>query len=339
MQQSKHHKGKARSDYNARFANPDMRRRLQSMYRIDQPNTAFEDLLKRLDEAGAHAEEEEASQAVRENKRLAGPPQSVGGRPAEGIQEELHMAHEPLGIPAPSSTANHIEWPKVVANDAWREARNALLVKEKDLMKRGDALAAERRRLPMVEVPTDYRFLTADGETDLVGLFAGRRQLIAYRFFCAPDVENWPDGACSGCSMFADSVTHHEHLAARDVTLVFASAAPQDRINTYKRRMGWTTPWVTLPDDRFSRDFDVEEQFGINVFVRDGDRAYRTYLMNGRGVEAVGPTFTLLDLTPLGRQEGWQDVPPGRPQGAPYAWWRLHDHYGSASNPWLPIPS
>ncbi|MCT7664097.1 DUF899 domain-containing protein [Shinella kummerowiae] len=96
---------------------------------------------------------------------------------------------------------------------------------------------------------------------------------------------------------------------------------------------------MTLPDDRFSRDFDVEEQFGINVFVRDGDRAYRTYFMNGRGVEAVGPTSTLLDLTPPGRQEVWQDVSPGRPQGAPHTWWRLHDHYGSASNPWLPISS
>lgn len=241
------------------------------------------------------------------------------------------MAHEPPGIPAPSSTAKHIEWPKVAAKEEWQKARNALLTKEKALMKENDALAAERRRLPMVEVPTDYRFLTADGETDLIGLFAGRRQLIVYRFFYAPDVENWPDGACSGCSMFADSVTHHEHLAARDVTFVFASTAPQDRIAAYKKRMGWSTPWVTLPDDRFSKDFDVEETFGINVFVRDDDRAYRTYFMNGRGVEAVGPIFTLLDLTPLGRQETWQDVPSGRPQGEPYKWWRLHDHYGPAS--------
>ena len=88
------------------------------------------------------------------------------------------MAHEPPGIPAPSSTAKHIEWPKVAAKEEWQKARNALLTKEKALMKENDALAAERRRLPMVEVPTDYRFLTADGETDLIGLFAGRRQLI-----------------------------------------------------------------------------------------------------------------------------------------------------------------
>lgn len=88
------------------------------------------------------------------------------------------MAHEPPGIPAPSSTAKHIEWPKVAAQEEWQKARNALLIKEKALMKQNDALAAERRRLPMVEVPTDYRFLTADGESDLIGLFAGRRQLM-----------------------------------------------------------------------------------------------------------------------------------------------------------------
>ncbi|AOF92942.1 DUF899 domain-containing protein [Sinorhizobium sp. RAC02] len=230
------------------------------------------------------------------------------------------MAHEKPGVPPPSSTVNHIKWPKIVSKQEWQEARSGLLAKEKALMKENDALAAERRRLPMVEVATDYRFLTARGETDLLGLFAGRRQLIIYRFFFAPDVENWPDGACSGCSMFADSVTHHEHLAARDITFTVASTAPQDRIAAYKKRMGWSTPWVTLPDNRFSQDFDVEDMFGINVFVRDGDRAYRTYFMNGRGVEAVGPVFTLLDLTPLGRQETWQDAPVGRPHGEPYKW-------------------
>ncbi|WP_234804170.1 DUF899 domain-containing protein [Ensifer adhaerens] len=241
------------------------------------------------------------------------------------------MANEPPGIPAPSSIAKHIEWPKVVAKEEWETARNALLAKEKALMKQNDVLAAERRRLPMMEVATDYRFLTADGETDLLGLFAGKRQLIIYRFFYAPDVENWPDGACSGCSMFADSVTHSEHLAARDVSLVFASTASQERIAVYKTRMGWSTPWVTLPDARFSSDFDVKETFGINVFVREGNHAYRSYFTNGRGVEAIGPIFTFLDLTPLGRQETWQDAPSGRPQGDPYTWWRLHDHYGLAS--------
>jgi predicted dithiol-disulfide oxidoreductase (DUF899 family) len=241
------------------------------------------------------------------------------------------MASEPPGFPPPSSTAQHLEWPKVVAKEEWLRARDALLVKEKALMKQNDALAAERRRLPMMEVATDYRFLTPAGETDLLGLFAGRRQLIIYRFFYAPDVENWPDGGCSGCSLFADSVTHHEHLAARDIALVFASTASQEKIAAYEQRMGWSTPWVTLPDGRFSRDFDVEEMFGINVFVRDGDRAYRSYFMNGRGVEAIGPIFTFLDLTPLGRQETWQDVPSGRPQGDPYKWWRLHDHYGRAN--------
>jgi predicted dithiol-disulfide oxidoreductase (DUF899 family) len=242
------------------------------------------------------------------------------------------MPHEPPGIVPPSAEATQIEWPPVVAGDLWQAARSALLEKEKALMRATDALAAERRRLPMVEVATDYRFITESGEVDLPGLFGGRSQLIVYRFFYAPDVENWPDGACSGCSMFGDQVTHHAHLEARDITLVFASAAPQERIAAYKRRMGWSVPWVTLPDDRFSRDFDVETAFGINVFVRRDDRVFRTYFLNGRGIEAIGPVWSFLDMTPLGRQEEWQDVPPGRPQGEAYGWWRLHDHYGKAAS-------
>ena len=104
---------------------------------------------------------------------------------------------------------------------------------------------------------------------DLLGLFEGRRQLIVYRFFYAPDVENWPDGACSGCSLFADTVVHPAHLAARDTTLAFVTAAPIDRIERLRERMGWShIPFYSLPDERFSRDFGVEEMFGINVFIR-----------------------------------------------------------------------
>ena len=235
-------------------------------------------------------------------------------------------------IPAPSMQQEEIVLPDVVSHDEWQAARDELLVEEKSLMTARDRLAAQRMRLPMTRVHSDYRFVGADGEVDLLGLFAGRRQLIVYRFFYAPDVENWPDGACSGCSLFADTVVHPAHLAARDTSLVFVSAAPQDRIAQFRARMGWQhLPFFTLVGEDFSRDFGVEEMFGLNVVVRDGDRVYRTYFVNGRGIEEIGPVWSFLDITPLGRQEDWQDVPPGRPQGPSYEWWRLHDNYGGAS--------
>jgi predicted dithiol-disulfide oxidoreductase (DUF899 family) len=223
--------------------------------------------------------------------------------------------------------------PDVVSRDEWQAARDGLLAEEKALMKARDSLAAKRRRLPMTPVRSDYRFTGPDGEVDLLGLFAGRRQLIVYRFFYAPDVENWPDGACSGCSLFADTVVHPAHLAARDTSLVFVTAAPQERLAQYRARMGWDDlSFFTLVGEDFSQDFGVEEMFGLNVFYRHGDDVYRSYFLNGRGIEEIGPVWSFLDITPLGRQEDWQDVPSGRPQGTPYEWWRLHDNYGDVAS-------
>lgn len=241
-------------------------------------------------------------------------------------------------IPAPSMREPLGEL-EVVSSQDWEAAREALLVDEKALMKARNRLAARRRRLPVTAVRRDYRFVGPNGEIDLPGLFAGRRQLIVYRFFYAPDVENWPDGACSGCSLFADTVVHPAHVAARDTTLVFVTAAPVDHIERLRRRMGWEhLSFYSLPDERFSRDFGVEEMFGLNVFIRRGDDVFRTYFLNGRGIEEIGPVWSFLDLTPLGRQEAWQDAPPGRPQGEPYSWWRLHDHYGPVAAPDPPRP-
>jgi predicted dithiol-disulfide oxidoreductase (DUF899 family) len=235
-------------------------------------------------------------------------------------------------IPAPSMGQSHIALPDVVSAEEWQAARDELLTEEKALMKARDRLAARRRRLPMTPVADGYRFIGPDGEVGLQDLFAGRRQLIVYRFFYAPDVENWPDGACSGCSLFADTVAHPAHLAARDTTLVFVTAAAQERVVRLKDRMGWAPiPFFTLVGDGFSEDFGVREMFGLNVFVRDEGRVFRTYFLNGRGIEEIGPVWSLLDITPLGRQEHWQDVPAGRPQGPSYEWWRLHDHYGEVA--------
>lgn len=127
--------------------------------------------------------------------------------------------------------------------------------------------------------------------------------------------------------MFGESVTHPAHLAARDVSIAFVSPAPQERIDAYRERMGWTIPWYTLIGNDFSRDFGVEEWFGINVFLRDGDDVYRTYFVNGPSLEAVGTAWSFLELTTFGRQETTEDSPRGWPQDEPYAWYRLHDEY------------
>jgi predicted dithiol-disulfide oxidoreductase (DUF899 family) len=175
-------------------------------------------------------------------------------------------------------------------------------------------------------VEKDYRFDGPDGPVDLAGLFAGRRQLIVYRFFFEPGVAGWPDSGCRGCSFLADQVAHLAHLNARDTTLVFVSRAPQPDIRSWKERMGWDIPWYTLTDD-FDADFGVDEWHGTNAFLRDGDRVFRTYFVNNRGDEAVGSTWSYLDLTALGRQEAWEDSPEGYPQTPPYQWWNYHDAY------------
>ncbi|WP_274426519.1 DUF899 domain-containing protein [Chelativorans sp. YIM 93263] len=214
--------------------------------------------------------------------------------------------------------------PKVVSQEEWADARDAILEKEKAMTRALDALAAERRKLPMVKIEKDYAFNGPAGEATLLGLFEGRRQLIVYHHMLKPNDES----PCSGCSMFTDNIGHLAHLNARDTTLALVSRAPLAEIEAFKKRMGWTLPWYETKDD-FNPDFGVTGGFGLNVFLRDGQDIYRTYFTTGRGVEALGSTWTFLDLTPLGRQESWEDSPPGWPQSAPYQWWRLHDEYAA----------
>jgi predicted dithiol-disulfide oxidoreductase (DUF899 family) len=225
-----------------------------------------------------------------------------------------------------------MKMPAVVSAGEWLEARERLLVKEKELMRAGDALAAERRRMPWMAVEKEYRFDGPHGQVTLLDLFESRRQLIVYRFFYAPDVTTtvggtYPERGCIGCSMLADQVAHPAHLNARDTTLAFVSRAPQDEIQSLKGRMGWDLiPWYSITDE-FDQDFGVGEWHGTNVFIRDGDRIFRTYLVTGRGAEALGTTWSYLDITALGRQEEWEDSPEGYPQTAPYQWWNYHDAY------------
>jgi predicted dithiol-disulfide oxidoreductase (DUF899 family) len=224
---------------------------------------------------------------------------------------------------------------RVVSYDEWLEARNVFLAKEKQATRARDALAAERRRLPMVRIESDYAFDGPDGKASLGDLFDGRRQLLLYHFMFGP---NQPAG-CDGCSMVVDQVGHLAHLHARDTSFVLVSRAPIARIEAYRKRMGWTIPWFSSFESDFNHDFGVGpkrprpgeyqdgESFGLSVFFRDGDEIYRTYFTNGRGVEALGSVWTFLDLTPLGRQETWEDSPQGTPQTPPYEWWRRHDEY------------
>jgi predicted dithiol-disulfide oxidoreductase (DUF899 family) len=218
--------------------------------------------------------------------------------------------------------------PPTVSPQEWESARQELLVKEKELTHARDALAAERRRMPRMAVEKDYAFEGPDGPASLLDLFQGRRQLILYRFFFEPGVNGWPDAGCPGCSMVGDQVAHPAHLNARDTTLAFVSRAPQEDIERWKARMGWELiPWYTITDD-FDEDFDVGEWHGTNVFLREGDQVLRTYLINERGDEVMGGTWSYLDITPFGRQEEWEDSPEGFPQTPPYQWWRRHDEYG-----------
>ena len=223
--------------------------------------------------------------------------------------------------------------PPIVSPQEWKSAREELLVKEKELTRARDALAAERRRMPRMAVKNDYRFDGPDGRTSLLDLFDGRRQLIVYRYFYEPGAAGWPERGCRGCSMIADQVAHLAHLNARDTTLAFVSRAPQADIERWKARMGWQIPWYTLTDD-FDADFGVDEWHGTNAFIRDpdagagGDRIFRTYFVDGRGDEHMGSTWNYLDITALGRQEEWEDSPEGYPQTPTYPqWWRLHDEY------------
>lgn len=220
--------------------------------------------------------------------------------------------------------------PPVVSAEEWDATHQELLRKEKAHTRAKDALAAERRRLPWLKVEKDYTFEGPEGKVGLPGLFQGRSQLIVYRHFFEPGVADWPKGGCSGCAMYTDNLCRLEHLNSRDVTFVMVSPAPQADIKRYAHRMDWEDiPWYTLPDDDFSKDFGVTEYFGLNVFYHDGEDVYRTYFTNARAAEQTGNVWTLLDMSPLGRQEEWEDSPEGYPQEAPYQWWRRHDEYGT----------
>jgi predicted dithiol-disulfide oxidoreductase (DUF899 family) len=218
--------------------------------------------------------------------------------------------------------------PPTASHEEWEAARLALLTREKEVTRARDALAAARRRMPMVAVEKEYAFEGPDGPATLLDLFDGRRQLIVYRFFMDPDMSSYPERGCHGCSFGADQLSHLAHLRARDTNYVAVSGGAQEHLQRYRAQMGWDFPWYTTTDS-FSEDFDVPEYHGTNVFLRDDeDRIYRTYFVNNRGDGELGTVWTYLDLTAYGRQEKWEDSPEGWPQTPAYTWWDYHDQYG-----------
>jgi predicted dithiol-disulfide oxidoreductase (DUF899 family) len=234
--------------------------------------------------------------------------------------------------------------PRIVSQADWLAARKELLRKEKEHTRARDALAAELRALPMVKVDKEYVFTGPDGHPSLRDLFDGRRQLIVYHFMFDP---SWDEG-CKHCSHFADNfVGCLVHLHARDTSFVGVSRAPIHKIEAFKRRMGWSFPWLSSLENDFNYDFHVTldetrgsveynyerlttllaarkvwidkgELPGMSVFLRDGENIFHTYSTYQRGLDLYLNTYNFLDVTPLGRQE--ED---GRPQ----AWIRHHDKY------------
>ncbi|MGC0332689.1 putative dithiol-disulfide oxidoreductase (DUF899 family) [Streptomyces sp. SAI-170] len=224
--------------------------------------------------------------------------------------------------------------PEIVSRAQWRARREELLLKEKVVTRARDVLNAERRRLPMVEVDEEYVFEGGDGKATLLDLFEGRDQLVVYHFMFAPD---WEAG-CRSCSAFLDQIGHLAHLHARNTSFAAVSRAPYTRILPFKARMGWTVPWYSSYESDFNQDFEVTleqegelvERPGISCFLRDLDRVFHTYSAFERGLDGLGSTTSLLDLTALGRQEEWEE-PKGRASafGAPAGSERIryHDEY------------
>lgn len=213
--------------------------------------------------------------------------------------------------------------PQIVSEEEWQVARQKLLVREKELTRELDALAAERRRLPMVRFEKNYVFEGPNGSASLLDLFDGRRQLIVYHFMMTPG----SDHRCPGCSSFVDNIGQLAHLHARDTSFILVSPAPFTQIEAFRNHMGWTIPWYSSNGDNFNFDCGAGKGFGLSIFLRNDDSVFRTYYTTARGVDRIRADFNLLDLTPYGRQEEWEDSPKGWPQTPPYTWWRLHDEY------------
>jgi predicted dithiol-disulfide oxidoreductase (DUF899 family) len=238
--------------------------------------------------------------------------------------------------------ADTIPHPKIVSQSEWLAARRTLLTHEKELTKHYDRVAAERRRLPMVKVEKTYIFDTADGKKSLFDLFEGRRQLVIYHFMFGPD---WKKG-CPGCTQLGNALGDLSPLEERDARFVMVSRAPLEKLEAYRSEKGWDLDWVssfgsdfnydyhvTLDDDVIPREYNYRtgaevdaklgrkltgEEHGMSVFFRIGNDVFHTYSAYARGTEGLMDAFSILDITPYGRQQDFEDSPAGWPQKPTY---------------------
>jgi predicted dithiol-disulfide oxidoreductase (DUF899 family) len=206
-----------------------------------------------------------------------------------------------------------MEQPKVVSVEEWQQARDELLKAEKEATRALDAIAALRRRLPMVKFGTDYEFATPFGIKTLTDLFEGRPQLAAYQF-----MDNGPGAYCPGCTHFTRNVADLDALAASGISWVTVSNMPLEQIEAYQALMGWTLPFVSSRGTSFADDCGAGGGFMLSMFLRDGEDVYRTYSTTARGVDRLLFANNILDLSVYGRQEDWEDSPPGWPQHPTY---------------------
>jgi predicted dithiol-disulfide oxidoreductase (DUF899 family) len=240
-------------------------------------------------------------------------------------------------------TQNETAIPKIASRDEWLVESKKLLAHEKELTKHYDRVAAERRRLPMVRIEKEYVFDGPEGKRSLKDLFDGRRQLSIYHFMFDPE---WDKG-CTGCTSYVDALGDLSMLNNRDTSFVLISRAPLAKLEAYKASKGWSVPWHSSFGSDFNYDFHVTldekvapieynyqtraewearrgpntlegEEHGLSVFFRVGDNVFHTYSAYARGTEGLTDAYSLLDTTPYGRQEDFEDSPPGWPQKPTY---------------------
>lgn len=224
--------------------------------------------------------------------------------------------------------------PPIVDLPAWENARDALIAREKAHTREGDAIAAERRRLPMVEIDGTIEVTGPDGPVPFIELFQGRNELIVYKHM-------WHDGAphqgqCEGCTVSAWNLRDAVYLNARGVSFAVLTAGSWEEVEPYVQFMGYTQPWYSVRD----LPWPIGDHMGsVVVFLRDGDRVFLTYDITGRGTEATSTHYALLDMTPYGRGESWQDNPDGWPEGRHACWyWRLDDEGNPGYETTRPVP-
>ena len=214
--------------------------------------------------------------------------------------------------------------PPVVDLASWQEARDALLIREKAHTREGDAIAAARRRLPMVEVDGATMIVGAHGPVPFLDLFEGRSELIVYQHM-------WWDGAphqgqCEGCTLSAWALQDAVYLNARGVSFAIVTMGEWQEVAPFVHFMGYTQPWYSV---RGAPEPIGGEMGNLRVFFRDGDRVFMTYATTGRGNEMTNPAFALLDITPYGRGEAWQGTPDGWPDGHDPCWYWRTDASGA----------